>query len=205
MDKKERSTTSSSSTSFSQPTDMATSPQPAQGAHSHTTKPPAEADPQPSTTRRHEFTLPSRPQRDAAPHSMRSHAVHHTRGKGESGCALPPSSLLFTATEEDNSRHTQLPACTTKEASKSTAMCILCACVAVCACRNTNQNIRKKGAEYAEGRAKNAQRRCTAETTTTRPLKLMTALQPKQWQPRQNLFETKQTLPFILYKLHHTK
>ncbi|KAF5219256.1 hypothetical protein ECC02_007765 [Trypanosoma cruzi] len=36
------------------------------------------------------------------------------------------SSLLLMATEEDNSRHTQLPACTTKEAFKSTAMRILC-------------------------------------------------------------------------------
>ncbi|ESS61190.1 hypothetical protein TCDM_11245 [Trypanosoma cruzi Dm28c] len=33
------------------------------------------------------------------------------------------------ATEEGNSRHTQLPACTTKGAFKSTAMCILCVCV----------------------------------------------------------------------------
>ncbi|KAF5222778.1 hypothetical protein ECC02_004109 [Trypanosoma cruzi] len=127
---------------------------------------------------------------------MRSHAVHHTRGKGDSGCALPPSSLLQMATEEDNGRHTQLPACTTKEAFKPTAMCILCACVVVCACRSTKQNIRKKGAEYAERRTK----KCTAEVHggnnyKRRPLKLMTSLQPKQWQPIQNLFKTNQTLP----------
>ncbi|EKG00594.1 hypothetical protein TCSYLVIO_008452, partial [Trypanosoma cruzi] len=35
-------------------------------------------------------------------------------------------SLLLMTTEEDNSRHTQLPACTTKGAFISTAMCILC-------------------------------------------------------------------------------
>ncbi|KAF5219576.1 hypothetical protein ECC02_007412 [Trypanosoma cruzi] len=40
-----------------------------------------------------------------------------------------PSSLLLMATEEYNSRHTQLPACTAKEAFKSTAMCILCVCL----------------------------------------------------------------------------
>ncbi|ESS62992.1 hypothetical protein TCDM_09258 [Trypanosoma cruzi Dm28c] len=56
------------------------------------------------------------------------------------------------ATEEDNSRHTQPPACTTKEAFKSTAMCILC--VVVCACSNTKQRRRKKGAEYLEGSTK---------------------------------------------------
>ncbi|KAF5214806.1 hypothetical protein ECC02_012564 [Trypanosoma cruzi] len=61
-----------------------------------------------------------------------------------------PSSLLLMATEEDNSRHTQLPACTAKEAFKSTAMRILC----VCACRNTKQRSRKKRAEYVERRKK---------------------------------------------------
>ncbi|ESS61532.1 hypothetical protein TCDM_10872 [Trypanosoma cruzi Dm28c] len=58
------------------------------------------------------------------------------------------------ATEEDNSRHTQPPACTAKEAFKFTAMCISC----VCACRNTKQKSRKNEAEYVEGRTK-----CTAE------------------------------------------
>ncbi|KAF5221566.1 hypothetical protein ECC02_005455 [Trypanosoma cruzi] len=61
-----------------------------------------------------------------------------------------PSSLLLMATEEDNSRHTQLPACTAKEAFKSTAMCILCVCV----CRNTKHKSRKKRAEYVERRKK---------------------------------------------------
>ncbi|ESS61519.1 hypothetical protein TCDM_10887 [Trypanosoma cruzi Dm28c] len=45
------------------------------------------------------------------------------------------------ATEEDNSRHTQLPACTAKQAFKSTAMCILC--VSLCACSNTKRRSKK--------------------------------------------------------------
>ncbi|ESS63070.1 hypothetical protein TCDM_09194 [Trypanosoma cruzi Dm28c] len=61
-----------------------------------------------------------------------------------------PSPLLLITTEEDNSRHTQLPACTAKEAFKSTEMCILC--VVVCACRNTKQRSRKEEAECVKGR-----------------------------------------------------
>ncbi|EKF26923.1 hypothetical protein MOQ_009369, partial [Trypanosoma cruzi marinkellei] len=70
------------------------------------------------------------------------------------GVRTPSSSLLLMATEEDNSNHTQLPACTTKGAFKSTATCIFCVCVVVCACRNTTQRSRKEGAEYVEGRTK---------------------------------------------------
>ncbi|KAF5220108.1 hypothetical protein ECC02_006904 [Trypanosoma cruzi] len=68
------------------------------------------------------------------------HIHRHNHRKGDSGCALTPSFLLFMATEEEDRRHTQLPACTAKEAFKSTAMCILC----VCACRNTKQRSRKE-------------------------------------------------------------
>ncbi|EKG00315.1 hypothetical protein TCSYLVIO_008749, partial [Trypanosoma cruzi] len=68
---------------------------------------------------------PSRPQWDTEPNSTQSHAVHHTRRKIDAGWRSL-SSLLLMATEEDNSRHTQLPACTAKEAFKSTATCILC-------------------------------------------------------------------------------
>ncbi|ESS63445.1 hypothetical protein TCDM_08745 [Trypanosoma cruzi Dm28c] len=59
-------------------------------------------------------------------------------------------SILLMATKKDNSRHTQPPAHATKEAFKSTAMCILC----VCACRNTKHKSRRKEAEYVEGRTK---------------------------------------------------
>ncbi|EKG03745.1 hypothetical protein TCSYLVIO_005203 [Trypanosoma cruzi] len=100
--------------------------------------------------------LPSRHQWDTEPNSAQPHAVHHTHRKLDSVCA--PSPLLM-ATEKDNSRHTQLPACTTKGAFISTAMCILCVCVIVCACSNTKQRRGKEGAEYVERRTK-----CTAGT-----------------------------------------
>ncbi|KAF5218668.1 hypothetical protein ECC02_008373 [Trypanosoma cruzi] len=48
----------------------------------------AEANPHPSMTRHKNFQ-PSRPQWDTEPNSTQSHAVHHTRRKRDSGCALP--------------------------------------------------------------------------------------------------------------------
>ncbi|KAF5214746.1 hypothetical protein ECC02_012617 [Trypanosoma cruzi] len=89
-----------------------------------------------------------------------------------------PSSLLLMATEEYNSRHTQLPACTAQEAFKSTAMCILC----VCACRNTKHKSRKKESRVCGETQKNVKRRCVAEIKRKRPLKLTIAPQSRQWQ-----------------------
>ncbi|EKG00570.1 hypothetical protein TCSYLVIO_008478, partial [Trypanosoma cruzi] len=83
--------------------------------------------------------------------TQRSHTRCITHAGKETRAAHSLPSLLLMATEEDNSRHTQLPACTAKEALKSTAMCILC--VVVCACSNTKQR-REKGAEYVEGSTK---------------------------------------------------
>ncbi|RNC31902.1 hypothetical protein TcCL_Unassigned05541 [Trypanosoma cruzi] len=123
------------------PREMAKTPRPPHHPH-------AQANPHPSMTRQQNFQ-PSRPQWDTEPNSTQSHAVHHTHRKRDSG-ARSLSSLLLMATEEDNSRHTQLPACATKGVFKSTAMCILC----VCACRNTKKRSRKEGAEYVEGRTK---------------------------------------------------
>ncbi|KAF5215350.1 hypothetical protein ECC02_011959 [Trypanosoma cruzi] len=51
--------------------------------------PHAPVDPHPSMTRQQNFQ-PSRPQWDTEPNSTQPHAVHHTRRKGDSGCALPP-------------------------------------------------------------------------------------------------------------------
>ncbi|KAF5214819.1 hypothetical protein ECC02_012539 [Trypanosoma cruzi] len=185
--------------------EMAKNPRPphnARGASTHHTS-HTTVDPHPSTTR-HQTFQPSRPQWDTEPNSAQPHAVHHTRRKEDSGCALPLPSLLLIAMEEDNSRHTQLPACTAKEAFKSIAMCILC----VCACRNTKQRSRKDSRVCGETQ-KNVQRRCMAEATRRRPLKLTTALQSRQWQFTQDLFKTKNkkktTFPFILHKPHHTK
>ncbi|KAF5216553.1 hypothetical protein ECC02_010661 [Trypanosoma cruzi] len=107
----------------------------------HHTTHTEQANPHPSMTRHKNF-LPSRPQWDTEPNSAQSHAVHHTHRKMDSGCALPLS-LLLMATEEDNSRHTQLPACTTKGAFKSTATCILCVCVCGCVCLQKHKAIKK--------------------------------------------------------------
>ncbi|RNC34782.1 hypothetical protein TcCL_Unassigned02402 [Trypanosoma cruzi] len=52
-------------------------------------QPHALANPHPSMTRQQNFQ-PSRHQWDAEPNSTQSHAVLHTRRKGDAGCALPP-------------------------------------------------------------------------------------------------------------------
>ncbi|ESS55257.1 hypothetical protein TCDM_13284 [Trypanosoma cruzi Dm28c] len=78
-------------------------------------------------------------------------------------------------------------------------------CVVVCACRNTKQRSGKGSRVCGGTHNKHVQRRRMAETTTRRPLKLMTALQPKQRQSTQDLFKTKKRSPFVLHKPHHTK
>ncbi|ESS55893.1 hypothetical protein TCDM_12611 [Trypanosoma cruzi Dm28c] len=90
-------------------------------------------------------------------HGAQLNAV--TRGAShpqENRLGVRSLSLLLMATEEDNSRHTQLPACTTKGAFKSTAMCTLCVCVCVPA--ETQSKDVEKEAEYVERSTK-----CTAE------------------------------------------
>ncbi|ESS58876.1 hypothetical protein TCDM_12352 [Trypanosoma cruzi Dm28c] len=63
------------------------------------------------------------------------------------------------ATEEGNSRHTQLPACTTKGAFQSTAMRILC--VWLCVPAETQS---KKVEKREQSMWRDAQQKCTAET-----------------------------------------
>ncbi|RNC34772.1 hypothetical protein TcCL_Unassigned02414 [Trypanosoma cruzi] len=83
--------------------------------------------------RRRRHPPPSSPAHSCSPKEMataRTHHTSHTRcitpaGK-ETRAAHTLSSLLLMATKEDNSRHAQPPAHATKEAFKSTAMCILC-------------------------------------------------------------------------------
>ncbi|KAF5219081.1 hypothetical protein ECC02_007934 [Trypanosoma cruzi] len=119
------------------------------------------------------------------------------------GLRTPSPSLLLIATEEDNSRHTQLPACTAKEAFKSTAMCILC----VCACRNTKQRSRKKEAEYVERHTTmysgGAWRKQQEEDRPNSRLHCS----PSSGNPNEIYLEQKKKSfpPFVLYKPHHTK
>ncbi|ESS56181.1 hypothetical protein TCDM_12501 [Trypanosoma cruzi Dm28c] len=135
-------------------------------------------------------------------HGASTHHTSHTRcstptGKETRGAHSLSSLLLLMAMEEDNSRHTQLSACTTKEASKSTAMCILCVCGCVCACRQTKQRRRKEGAECVERRTH--KKECTAEVHGRNKGKKTAqahdiALRLKQWQFTQDL-STKKSFP----------
>ncbi|KAF5217720.1 hypothetical protein ECC02_009414 [Trypanosoma cruzi] len=169
----------------------------------HHTTHTEQANPHPSMTRHKNF-LPSRPQWDTEPNSAQSHAVHHTHRKIDSGCALPLS-LLLMATEEDNSRHTQLPACTAKGAFKSTAMCILCVCVWLCVPAETQG----KEVEKREQSMRRDAQKCTAETRNGNNKKKTaqthdcTAAQAVAIHTR--FIENKKTSPFVLYKPHHTK
>ncbi|EKG00307.1 hypothetical protein TCSYLVIO_008759 [Trypanosoma cruzi] len=79
--------------------------------------------------------------------------------------------------------------------------------VYVCGCVCLQQHkakTQKRGSRVCGGTHKNVQRGRITETTTRRPLKLMTALQPKQRQFTQYLLKTK-NVPFVLCKPHHTK
>ncbi|ESS61476.1 hypothetical protein TCDM_10930 [Trypanosoma cruzi Dm28c] len=107
----------------------------------------------------------------------------------------PGLPAAVTHTEKDNSRHTQLPACTTKGAFKTTAMCILCVPVCVCLQKHKGKKQKKGSRVCGETHNKNVQRRCVAEATRRRPPKLTTALQSKQRQSTQDLLKTKKLSP----------
>ncbi|KAF5217243.1 hypothetical protein ECC02_009883 [Trypanosoma cruzi] len=185
----------SPSSSSRQPTGNGKNPRPphnAHGASTHHTSHTEQTNPHPSITRHQNFQ-PSRPQWDTEPNSTQSHAVLHTRRKEDSGCALPlppfsswPRKKTTAATR--NCQHAL------QKKHSNPLQCASCGCVVVCACRNTKQKSRKERRKCGETQ-KNVQRRCMAETKRRRPLKLMTALQPKQWQFTQDLFKIKKLSP----------
>ncbi|RNC36793.1 hypothetical protein TcCL_Unassigned00209 [Trypanosoma cruzi] len=111
----------------------------------------AEAKPHPSMTWQQNF-LPFRPPWNTEPNSTQSHAVHQTRRKGDSGCALP-----LLPSPHGHGRRKQPPHATASMHYKRSIQ-IHCnvhlVCVVVCACRNTKQRSRKEEAEYAERRTK---------------------------------------------------
>ncbi|KAF5216773.1 hypothetical protein ECC02_010408 [Trypanosoma cruzi] len=141
MQEEKTSTTISPSSSL-QPQGNGKKPRPPDNAH-------AQANPYPSTTRHQNFQ-PSRPQWDTEPNSTQSHAVHHTRRKRDSGCALP-----LLPSPHSHGRRQQPPHATASMHCKRSIQ-IHCnvhlVCVVVCACRNTKQRSRKEGAEYVERR-----------------------------------------------------
>ncbi|RNC32236.1 exo-alpha-sialidase [Trypanosoma cruzi] len=81
--------------------------------------------------------------KDAALHSSRSppRASHPQERMTRGARSLSPPSLHAHGR---SSSHPQPPAHATKEASKSTAMCILCVHVVVCACRHTKQRSKNR-------------------------------------------------------------
>ncbi|RNC32059.1 hypothetical protein TcCL_Unassigned05369, partial [Trypanosoma cruzi] len=180
----------------SHPTQQTRSKHPPQQPH-------APVHPHPSMTRQKISSHPAL--NETRSPTQRSHTRCTTpAGKEIRGAHFTPSTSLLLMATEENSRHTQLPACTTKGAFKPTAMCNLCVCGCCVPAETQSKDVEKR--EQSMWRdARNVQQRRITETTRRRPLKLMTALQPKQWQFTQDLFKTKKTFPFVLYKPHHTK
>ncbi|ESS60511.1 hypothetical protein TCDM_11959 [Trypanosoma cruzi Dm28c] len=142
-------------------------------------------------------------------HGASTHHTSHTRRStpaGKETRAARSLSLLLMAMEEDNSRHTQLPACTTKGAFISTAMCILCVCGCVCLQKHKAKT-QKRGSRVCGGTHK-IKLKCTAGTHNGNNKKTAQthdiALRLKQRQFTQYLLKTK-NVPFVLCKPHHTK
>ncbi|RNC33184.1 hypothetical protein TcCL_Unassigned04140 [Trypanosoma cruzi] len=139
----EKTSTTISPSSFPQPQGNGKT----RGHHATHTE---QANPHPSITRQQNF-LPSRHQWDTEPNSAQSHAVHHTRRKIVSRCALP------LPPPHGHGRRQQASHATSSMHHKRCIQ-IHCnvhlVCVVVCACSNTKQRRRKEGAEYVERRTK---------------------------------------------------
>ncbi|RNC34233.1 hypothetical protein TcCL_Unassigned02997 [Trypanosoma cruzi] len=148
----------------------------------------AEAKPHPSMTWQQNY-LPSRPQWDTEPNSTQSHAVHHTRRKIDSGCALP----LLPSPHAHGGR--QQPPHATASMHHKRSIQIHCNVHPVCVCLQNHKEKKKRGSRVCGETHKNVQRRRMAETTTRRPLKLMTVLQPGLQQFTQDLLKTKKERP----------
>ncbi|RNC41623.1 hypothetical protein TcCL_NonESM08807 [Trypanosoma cruzi] len=132
----EKTSTTISLSSFPQPTGNGHNPQPQHNAHGAS---------EPSSI--HDAVknfLPSCPQWDTEPKSTQSHAVLHTRRKGDAGCALPLPS------PHGHGGRQQPPHATASMHCKRSIQ-IHCNVhlvrVVVCACRNTKQKSREMEAE----------------------------------------------------------
>ncbi|ESS58990.1 hypothetical protein TCDM_12308 [Trypanosoma cruzi Dm28c] len=135
--------------------------------------------------------------------TQRSHTRCSTPAGKETRAAHSLSSLLLMATEEDNSRHTQLPACTTKGAFNSTAMCILCMWLCVPAETQSKQVEKREQSTWRDAK------KCTAEVRGGNNKKKTTQTHDctaAQAAAIHTIFiENKKTSPFVLHKPHHTK
>ncbi|KAF5213771.1 hypothetical protein ECC02_013686 [Trypanosoma cruzi] len=121
-------------------------------------QPHAQANPHPSMTRHQNFQ-PSRPQWDTEPNSTQSHAVHHTRRKRDSGCALP-----LLPSPHGHGRRQQPPHATASMHYKRSIQ-IHCnvhrVCVWLCVPAETQS---KEVEKREQSMWRDAQQKCTAET-----------------------------------------
>ncbi|ESS55662.1 hypothetical protein TCDM_12848 [Trypanosoma cruzi Dm28c] len=155
----EKTSTTISPSSFPQPQGNGKSPRPPHNAHGASTH-------HTSHTRRWTLIHPSRGKKNSSHPALngmrrptqRSHTRCSTPAGKETRAAHSLSSLLLMATKKDNSRHTQLPACTAKGAFKSTAMCILCVWLCVPAATQSKQVEKRKQSMWRDAK------KCTAET-----------------------------------------
>ncbi|ESS61158.1 hypothetical protein TCDM_11261 [Trypanosoma cruzi Dm28c] len=122
--------------------------------------------------------------------TQRSHTRCITPTGKDSGCALPPPLL---PSPHGHGRRQQPPHAT---ASMHCKRCIQIHrnVHLVCVCRNAKQRGRKREQSMRKD-AQNVQQRRMAEVKRRRPLKLMTALQPKQRQFTKDLLKTKKLPP----------
>ncbi|KAF5218141.1 hypothetical protein ECC02_008957 [Trypanosoma cruzi] len=153
MQEEKTSTTISPSSSL-QPQRNVKNPRPPHQPH-------AQANPHPSMTRHQNFQ-PSRPQWDTEPNSTQSHAVHHTRRKRDSGCALP-----LLPSHHSHGRRQQPPQATASMHHKRSIQIhcnvhLVCVCVWLCVPAETQSNKEVKKREQSMWR--DAQQKCAAET-----------------------------------------
>ncbi|KAF5216779.1 hypothetical protein ECC02_010416 [Trypanosoma cruzi] len=149
MQEDNTSTTISPSSSL-QPTGNGKNPRPPHQPH-------APVDPHPSMTR-HQNSQPSRPQWDTEPNSTQSQAVHHTRRKRDSGCAL----TLLLPSPHGHGRRQQPPHATASMHYKRSIQ-IHCNVHLVCVCvpaETQSKEVEKR----EQSMWRDAQQNCTAET-----------------------------------------
>ncbi|ESS62179.1 hypothetical protein TCDM_10197 [Trypanosoma cruzi Dm28c] len=134
--------------------------------------------------------------------AVAAHHAHHTRRKSDSPRA--PSLLLpFMPTEEAAATAT---ASTRYKRSIQIHSNVHRVCMWFCVPADTRSKEVKTGAEHEKRRTnKNVQRRCVAEATRRRPLKLITALQPKQRPFIKKINENKKKLILTLPTPHTLK
>ncbi|RNC52598.1 hypothetical protein TcCL_ESM10148 [Trypanosoma cruzi] len=167
-------------------------------------QPHAPVDSHPSMTRQQNFQ-PSRLQWDTEPNSTQSHAVLHTRRKGDSDCALPLPPPFSSWPRRKTTAATRNCQHALQKKHSNPLQCASCVCVSA---ETQSKEVGKKRAEYVERRKKmysggawrkqqeedrsNSRLHCSPGSGNSHKICL-----------KQKTKKT--TFPFILYKPHHTK